>query len=131
MTDELLPYYNRELAFLRKMGAEFAEANPKIAARLRLGAEGSDDPHVARILEAFAYLNARTRFKIEDDFPEITEALLGVLYPHFLAPLPSTAIVQLELDPSQGELTEGYTVPRGAALESEAIGGQACRFQTC
>lgn len=32
MSDELLPYYNRELSFIRRLGAEFAEANPKIAA---------------------------------------------------------------------------------------------------
>ena len=29
MSDELLPYYNRELAFLRRLGVEFAEAAPE------------------------------------------------------------------------------------------------------
>lgn len=131
MTDELLPLYNRELSFIRNMGAEFAKANPKIAGRLRLGAEGSDDPHVTRMLEAFAYLNARTRHKLEDDFPEITEAMLAVLYPHYLAPIPSNAIVQFMLDRTQGELTEGYQVDRGAAIETESIEGEPCRFRTC
>src|SRR5438270_125012 len=37
MSDELLTYYNRELSFLRRLGAEFAQAHPKIAGRLRLG----------------------------------------------------------------------------------------------
>ncbi len=63
MSDELLPYYNRELAFIRDMGAEFAEAHPKIAGRLRLGPDSAKDPHVARMIEAFAYLNARIRHK--------------------------------------------------------------------
>jgi type VI secretion system protein ImpG len=130
MTDELLPYYNRELAFLRKMGAEFAEAHPKIAGRLRLGPDLAEDPHVARMIEAFAYLNARTRHKLEDDFPEITEALLGVLYPHYLAPVPSAAIVQFALDPTQSELTTGYQIDRGATIETEPIEGQPCRFRT-
>lgn len=85
MSDELLPYYNQELGYLRKLGAEFAKANPKIAGRLRWGADLPEDPHVARMIEAFAYLNARTRHKLDDDFPELAEAMLGVLYPHYLA----------------------------------------------
>ncbi|HTK75544.1 MAG TPA: type VI secretion system baseplate subunit TssF, partial [Gemmataceae bacterium] len=78
MSDELLPLYNRELSFVRRLGAEFAKAHPKIAGRLRLGPDASEDPHVERLIQAFAYLNARTRAKLEDDFPELTDALLGV-----------------------------------------------------
>ena len=92
MSDELLPYYNRELAFIRTMGADFARNHPKIAARLRLSPDGSQDPHVERMVEAFAYLNARIRHKLEDDFPELTDAMLGVLYPHFQNPIPSMSI---------------------------------------
>lgn len=130
MSDELLPYYNRELSFLRKLGAGFAKAHPKIASRLRLGPDVSEDPHVERLIQAFAYLNARTRHKLEDDFPELTDSLLGVLYPHYQLPIPSMAIVQFELDPSQTELTEGHTVPRGTAIETEPIDGEPCRFRT-
>jgi len=81
MSDELLPYYNRELAFVRRLGVEFAAEHPKVAGRLGLPADPAQDPHVERLIEAFALLNARTRLKLEDDFPEITDALLDVLYP--------------------------------------------------
>ena len=131
MSDELLPYYNRELAFIRRLGAEFAEAHPKIAGRLRLTSDVAEDPHVERLIEAFAYLNARTRHKLEDDFPEITDAMLGVLYPHYLAPIPSMAVVQFVLDRGQGDLTGGYTIPREASIETDPIDGQPCRFRTC
>ena len=131
MSDELLPYYQRELTFIRKLGGEFAQAHPKIAGRLRIGADGADDPHVARLIESFAYLNARTRHKLEDDFPEITEAMLGVLYPHYLAPIPSAAIVRFSLDQSQSELTAGHAIESGSTLETEPIDGQPCRFRTC
>src|SRR5512135_1604429 len=131
MSDELLPYYNRELSYIRRLAAQFAEAHPKIAGRLRLGPDASDDPHVERLIEAFAYLTARVRHKLDDDFPELTEALLGVLYPHYQAPLPSMAIVQLQLDPRQTELTVGHVVPRHSPLETEPIQGEPCRFRTC
>ncbi|MEJ2755499.1 MAG: type VI secretion system baseplate subunit TssF, partial [Gammaproteobacteria bacterium] len=47
MDDRLLSYYNRELAYLRRLGAEFAEQHPKIAANLRLDRDEVDDPHVS------------------------------------------------------------------------------------
>ena len=130
MIDDLLPYYNRELSFFRRLSAEFAEANPKIAARLRIGADSSEDPHVERLIEAFAFLNARTRMKLEDDFPEVSDALLGLLYPHYLAPIPSMAIVQYHLDPTQSSLKKGYVVPPQAAIATEAIQGEPCLFRS-
>jgi type VI secretion system protein ImpG len=130
MNDELLPYYNNELAFLRKLGHEFALANPKIASRLRLDADGSQDPHVSRLIEAFAFLNARLRHKLDDDFPELSEALLGVLYPHYLAPIPSAAIAQFSLDRHKGQLAGGYLIRSGETIETEPAEGQPCRFRT-
>jgi type VI secretion system protein ImpG len=131
MSDELLPYYNRELSYVRRLAAQFAEAHPKIAARLRLGPDSSEDPHVERLLQAFAYLTARIRHKVDDELPELTQTLLGILYPHYEAPIPSMAIVQLDLDPGQNEATAGHTVARHTMLETEPIQGEPCRFRTC
>ena len=89
MRDELLGYYERELGFLRQMGAEFAQKYPKVAGRLLLEPDKCEDPHVERMIEAFAFLAGRVHLKIDDEFPEITESLLNVLYPHYLAPIPS------------------------------------------
>ena len=128
MVDELLPYYNRELTYIRRLAAEFAEAHPKIAGRLRLSADSVEDPYVARLIEGFAFLNARIRHKLDDDFPELTDALLGVLYPHYLAPIPSMSIVRFA---SQPDLTSPYDLPRGTEIETETVGGESCVFRTC
>jgi type VI secretion system protein ImpG len=132
MTDELLPYYNRELAFIRDLGEEFARTHPKIAGRLRWSGHGTEDPHVSRLIEGFAFLAARIRHKLDDDFPELTEALLGILYPHFLVPFPSCAVIQCRLDATQAELTAGYHVPRGSMVETDTLHdlGMPCRFRT-
>ena len=129
--DPLLPYYERELAFLRQMGAEFAEKYPRIASRLLLETDRSEDPHVERLIQAFAFLTGRIRHKLDDEFPEITESLLSVLYPHYLAPLPSMSIAQFVLDPNQGKLTSGHHVQKGAALYSQNVNGAPCRFRSC
>ena len=131
MRDDLLLYYERELTFLRQMGAEFAEKYPKIASRLVLEPDKCEDPHVERMLEAFAFLAARVHLKIDDEFPEITEALLSVLYPHYLRPLPSMSVVEFDLDPAQGNLSAGLPIPRGSVLYSPPVNGVPCKYRTC
>jgi len=130
MREELLPYYERELTFIRQMAVEFAEKYPERAGRLLLGPNTCDDPHVERLIEAFALLCGRVHHKLDDEFPEITEALLEVLYPHYLRPVPSQAIAQFQFDPSQSpaELTH---VPAGTAIHSKPDKGQFCSFRTC
>jgi type VI secretion system protein ImpG len=129
--DDLLLYYERELTFLRQMGAEFAEKYPKIAGRLILDPNEGRDPHVERMLEAFAFLAARVHLKIDDEFPEITEALLSVLYPHYLRPIPSMCTVEFDLDPAQGNLTTGLPIPKGSVLYSPPVNGVPCKYRTC
>ncbi len=131
MSDDLLRYYNTELEYLRRIGAEFARTHPRTAGYLNFGDDEEYDPHVGRLVQAFAYLNARTRKKLDDDFPELSESMLDILYPHYLRPIPSMAIVQFALDRSQSDMTAGYEIPRGTRLESEPSGGQTCRFRTC
>lgn len=130
MRDELLGYYERELIFLRRMGAEFARKYPKIAARLQLEEEKIEDPHVERIIEAFAFLNARTSLKLDDELPEITESFFNVIYPHYLAPIPSMAIAQFSFGSPKDKLTAVQQLKRGAKLNSRPVDGTPCHFRT-
>jgi type VI secretion system protein ImpG len=93
--DDLLFFYERELTFLRRMGAEFAQKYPKIASRLQLEPTKCEDPHVERLLEGFAFLAARMHLKLDDDISEISEALLNLIYPHYVRPIPSITLVEL------------------------------------
>ena len=131
MREDLLEYYENELTFLRQLGKEFAEKHPKIAARLQLDVNRCDDPHVERLLEGFALLAARVHLKIDDEFPQITEGLLNVLYPHFLRPIPAMTVAQFHLDPEQGKLSTGLSVPRNSILYSRPVDGVPCKFRTC
>ena len=80
MSDDLLPYYDRELAILRSLAGEFAERHPKIAGRLSLGRDESQDPHVERMLQGVAFLAARVQKRLDDDYPELSDGLLDLLY---------------------------------------------------
>lgn len=132
MDTRLLTHYESELAFLRDMGAEFAAAYPKIAARL--GMEGMEvlDPYVERLLEGTAFLTARVQLALEMQFPAFTSNLLEIVYPHFLAPTPSMMVVAFEPDLGNAGVKEGFTLARGARLRSRPIEGEqtACLFRT-
>lgn len=130
MRDDLLAYYERELTFLRQLGAEFAEKYPKVANRLLLEPDRCEDPHVERLLEGFAFLAARVHLRIDDDFPEISEALLSILYPHYIRPIPSMTVAEFHLDPNEGKKTTGFTVQAGSTLYSRPVGGIPCKFRT-
>ncbi len=134
MSERLFSFYNDELGFIREEVREFEGRFAKVAARLRLSAdsvEAPEDPHVARLIDSFALLNARLRLKIEDEFPEICQTMLQALYPQYLAPVPSASICQFELDEVGGELTQGFQLKRGTQVETDEIDSQICYFRTC
>lgn len=127
MIDGLLKYYNKELSYIRRSATEFAKRYPKVASRLRLSEDSVEDPHVGRLVESVAYMNARISKKLDDDFSELTEAMLGVLYPHYLAPVPSMFIVQMNQPET---LSEASLVEKGTEIKSQDIDGEPCYFRT-
>lgn len=126
--EDLLPYYERELSFLRQHSREFAARYPKLAAQLLLSGEGCDDPHVERMIQSFALLTARVAKKLEDSYPQFTEALLNVLYPHYLRPFPSCSIAYFEA--GGADLSSTSIIPRGTELQTRPIRGAVCKFRT-
>jgi type VI secretion system protein ImpG len=129
MDDTLLDYYERELTFIRKMGAEFARKYPKIAGRLLLEPDKCEDPHTERLIEAFAFISGRIHKKIDDDFPEITESLINIICPHYINPIPSLSVVKFE--PVQKTIPpSGYRIEKNTALYSKPVSGAPCQFAT-
>ena len=118
MHPRLLDYFNQELQYMRDSAVEFARAHPDVAAHLDLGAHGVADPYVERLIEAFCLLSARTRIKLDAEFPRLAQRLLEVLHPGFVAPVPSMGVARLEPDASCEELGEGLRVPAQTALWS-------------
>ena len=130
---------DRRTAALLRTGADSSSGRwppslrrsiPKVAGRLLLEPDTCEDPHVERLIEAFALLAGGVHHKLDDEFPEITEALLDVLYPHYLRPVPSQAIAQFQLDPSQSA-PASTKVPAGTAIHSKPENGHVCSFRTC
>ena len=132
MDPRLLSYYEKELRHLRQMGAEFAREFPKIAGRLGMESLEVADPYVERLLEGFAFLAARVQLRVDSEFPRFSQHLLERIYPHYLAPTPSTAVVQFQPDFREGALLDGVAIPRHAQLRSLLGKGEqtACAYRS-
>lgn len=132
MRPELLDYYERELAYFREMGAEFGRKYPRVADRLLLEADRCDDPHVERLIESFAFLAARLHLRLDDDLPELTSALLDLVYPHYLRPVPAMTVVECQVEEgAAGKQGTVITMPAGTTLNTRrSVEGMACRFRT-
>ena len=127
MHPEMLKFYEKELQFVRGMGKEFAERYPGVAERLDLGGFECADPYVERLLEGFAFLSARIQLKLDAEFPKFTQNLLDMVYPHYLSPTPSMAIMNFEPDLEGGVSEEGFSIPRGTRLRSSLTGEMRTR----
>jgi type VI secretion system protein ImpG len=132
MDPRLLKYYNAELQHFRGMSGEFAAEFPKVAGRLGLDSFECADPYVERLIEGFAFLAARVRLKVDAEFPRFTRQLMQLVYPHYLSPTPSMAIVQFKPLPDEAALAEGPVVSRGTAMKTLLGKGEqtACEYRT-
>lgn len=128
MTNALLDYYWRELESLRNGARSFAERHPDAAAKLRITADVIDDPHVERLLEGVAFLNARINRKIDDEYPDFLRTLLDIIHPYHTRPIPTTSIVQFVPAP---DIPVAQTIVRGTLLDTEETPRGTCRFRTC
>jgi type VI secretion system protein ImpG len=130
LDDLLLDYYQRELTYLRRASESFARRYPKIARRLELGPGESADPHVERLLESFAVLTARLQRTLDDEYSELTDALLEQFYPYVSRPLPSMTIVQFDANPTQGSVATGFPIPSCTPLRHVATDGTTVYWRT-
>ena len=128
--DDLLPYYEQELSFIRRYSREFSERYPKIASQLQMSGEVSEDPHIERMIQSFALLTARVSRRLDDDYPEFTEALFEVMYPHYLRPFPSCSIAHFDYTAAASQLTSANILRRGTELNTRPVNGLACKFRT-
>jgi type VI secretion system protein ImpG len=125
--DDTLRYYEEELNYLVESGREFSRLHPDRAEYLSFSDARYRDPHVQRLLESFAFLTGRVRQRLDDDFPELTHALLDLVWPHYLQPIPSISLLQfrpLGLQTKQ-TMERGFLVDSGPTSEEVP-----CRFRT-
>ena len=118
-------YFQQEMSQLKELGAAFSKAYPALAPML---SGQVADPDVERLLEGVSFQTAQLRQKLDDDFPEIIQDLIRIVWPQYLRPIPSTSTVAFTPKPT---LRQSATVPAGIPLASVPVEGTSCLFRTC
>ncbi|ACC76029.1 type VI secretion system baseplate subunit TssF [Paraburkholderia phymatum] len=133
MDPRTLEFYTRELRFQRAMASEFAADHLKIARRLGMEAGDIGDPYVERLVQGSAFVNARIQMRFDDEFPQLTQALLSCVYPNYLLPTPSIAVARFYPGGKAGDLVSGHRITRGTLATSKLPEGEKtpCQFSLC
>lgn len=125
--NDLLKYYEAELALFNALAGDFCTRYPAVAGRLGISGEGCNDPHVERLIQACALLNARTAKRLDDSHVQFVESVLHNNFPHYLRPFPSCSIVHAATaDP----LDYTAVIPRGTVMSAAEHDGVLCKFTT-
>ncbi|GGB82417.1 hypothetical protein GCM10011352_05300 [Marinobacterium zhoushanense] len=128
MSDQLMRYYERELAYVRKAMAGFADRYPEQAAQLQINQNSIEDPNITRLIDGMALLTAKTEQRLDAQLPEIVQGLLSILYPGYTEVAPSYCALTLEPDPEQ--LNENVCLPAGSRVAVPLPDGGECQFTT-
>lgn len=119
MSDSLLSYFEQEIRFIREEAIRFAEHHPGAAQALGINKNSIDDPQIMYLIESVALLNGRLQQRLDASFPELTDSLIQLLFPHYLRTIPS--FTQLDFIVSE-EATAVHFIPAGT--EFDIIGEQ-------
>ncbi len=136
--ERLIDYFKNELQQLRDDAAEFAGDHPAVAQELGLNNGRSRDPHIEMLVQSFAWMTGRLHQKIEHESAKLPELLMQQLYPQLIAPLPSMAVMECDVDGFAADFSTGYPLSGGKVAEPFNIQQQRgqnklaqCRFSTC
>jgi type VI secretion system protein ImpG len=118
MNREFWQLYERELQILYEQVGDYAATYKGVAERLGGLTEERMDPTLKGLLEGAAFMAARVQLKIKSEFSEFTTALLDQLLPNYLAPTPSSLLVQVTPQYDDTNLLKGLSFPAGSLMEA-------------
>ncbi|MGF1877591.1 type VI secretion system baseplate subunit TssF [Photobacterium frigidiphilum] len=114
MSDSLLQYFEQELSFIRGEATQFADRHPSSARALGITKDGVDDPQITRLIESVALLNGRLQKRLDESFPELTDSLIRLLFPHYLRPVPSYSVLNFDVT---SDASATHSIPAGTEFE--------------
>ena len=127
MSDLLLFYFEQELRFVRNEATQFAERHPGTAHALGICKDSIDDPQIARLIESVALMNGRLQQRLDESYPELTESLVNLLFPHYLRPVPSYCMLDFSIFE---EANAKHRIPKGIEFDVVSESGEPVVFRT-
>ncbi|PHI31719.1 type VI secretion system baseplate subunit TssF [Budvicia aquatica] len=117
-------HFQDEITFIKSTVQDFADAHPQLPQFI---IEESTDPDVERLLDGLAFLTGTLKAKLEQDFPELVQSLLMLLWPNYLRPTPSMTILNASVTGSDNPTL----VTKGTVVSDNSLEQPACTFRSC
>ncbi|WP_172619017.1 type VI secretion system baseplate subunit TssF [Candidatus Cytomitobacter indipagum] len=127
--NKLFPYFRNSMNYLMQEGEKFAQKYPSIAKELNFSEHKISDPHVKRVIEAFAFFDARLQYQVDDQMRDISANLLNALYPQFTAPIPSCTILQFHKMKNISQ-KQSISIEKNTQVKAKNSYKQECTFST-
>ena len=123
---KLLEIYNQELIFIRKTTKKLAEKNNYLSNQIKNNP--NPDPFIQNLIDGFALLNARTRYKINQDVENLSYNLINTFNPTYLKPIPSMAVINFL---PEKNLTTKKIIQKNSLITIDHSAKQKLCFSTC
>ena len=124
-SESILAYFEKQITHLQNELYNFAKEYPEAADALGINHQEITDPQIKYLIDSVAYLNARIEQRLDDHYPEFTEHMLGLIYPHYLCPTP--AICMMEFIPD-AKMIAGQKIVQGSLFSGNNKQGQEVIF---
>ncbi|NLS11778.1 type VI secretion system baseplate subunit TssF [Vibrio sp. SM6] len=98
MSEPLLSYFERELTSIRTALGDYGHKYPESASAMRLNQDEQEDPNIRRFIEAAALLSAKTEQRLDEQYPDLVQDLMNMVYPGYLQTIPSYTPLTLTMD---------------------------------
>ncbi|UNH29817.1 type VI secretion system baseplate subunit TssF [Moellerella wisconsensis] len=125
-SESILAYFEKQITHLQNELYNFAKEYPEAADALGINHQEITDPQIKYLIDSVAYLNARIEQRLDDHYPEFTEHMLGLIYPHYLCPTP--AICMMEFIPD-AKMIAGQKIVQGSLFSGNNKQGQEVIFR--
>lgn len=123
---QLLGYYQSEIDYLLNEGRIFAKKHLQSAKNIEWNKNGSNDPNIQHMLEAFAFLTASIQQQIDTTSSSLNFHIIDKLCPIFSKSIPSSTIMQLQFD---SKLINQH-IPQKSEINAIAPNGEKVTYKT-
>jgi type VI secretion system protein ImpG len=128
--NELVGYYQKEMEYLINEGNEFARNHNKAAKNIEWGANGSNDPHIQKMIESFAFLTGSIQQQIDSTSSKFNFHIINNICPLFTRSIPCSTIMKCNLSKNINSNEYGKRLEKGSRITADLENSNQISYKT-
>ena len=111
-SNKLVDYFKLEMQEFREEATRFGQDYPKIASELQMSQGKSRDPHIEHLVQSFAWMTSRLRYRLDRSQELIPQILLQRLCPNLISSVPSMSIAEVKVKSDGADFSKGQRLKK-------------------